>query len=84
MPSSHVSRNALICSTSRVASSSLPSLTSRFRADDLPVGAELDAVRRVDVDHLDLAAQRLALGEARHHVEESPRIMRFDQLASCW
>ena len=69
MPSSQVSRKALICSASRAASSSLPSLTSRLRADDLPVGAELDAVRRVDVDHLDLAAQLLALGEGRHHLE---------------
>jgi hypothetical protein len=33
MPSSHVSRNALICSTSRVVSSGLPSFTSRFRVD---------------------------------------------------
>ena len=33
MPSSQVSRNALICSASRAASSSLPSLTSRLRAD---------------------------------------------------
>ena len=29
----------------------------------LPVGAELDAIGRVDVDHLDLPAQVLALGE---------------------
>ena len=69
MPSSHVSRNALICSTSRVASSSLPSLTSRLRAETCQLRAELDPVRRVDVDHLHLAAQRLALGEAGHDVE---------------
>jgi len=29
----------------------------------LPVLAELDAVRRVDVDHLHLAAQQLALSQ---------------------
>ena len=29
----------------------------------LPVGAELDAIGRVEVDHLDLAAEVLALGE---------------------
>ncbi len=33
----------------------------------LPVGAELDAVGRVDVDRLDLALQPFLLGEARHH-----------------
>ncbi len=73
MPSSQVSRKALICSTSRVASASLPSLTSRLRADDCQLRAELDPVRRVDVDHLDLAAQRLAFGEARHDVAASRR-----------
>ena len=67
MPSSQVSRNALICSGWRVTSTSLPSLTSRLRVRHLPVGAEPDAVRRVDVDHLDLAAQVLLLGEAGHH-----------------
>ncbi len=36
---------------------------------NLPVGAELDPVWRVHVDHLDLAAERLTLGEAGHHVE---------------
>ena len=36
---------------------------------DLPVRAELDAVRRVDVDHLNLAAELLSLGERRHHLE---------------
>ena len=35
----------------------------------LPVRAELDAVGRVDVDHLDLAAQLLPLGERRHHLK---------------
>ncbi len=35
----------------------------------LEVGVELDAVRRVQVDALHLAAQPLALGEAGHHLE---------------
>ena len=35
----------------------------------LEVGVELDAVGRVDVDALDLAAQPLALGERGHHLE---------------
>src|SRR5437667_7066004 len=35
----------------------------------LKIRVELDAVRRVDVDALDLAAQALALGQARHHLE---------------
>ena len=35
----------------------------------LPVAAELDAVRGIDVDHLDLAAQRFAFGQTRHDVE---------------
>jgi hypothetical protein len=33
---------------------------------DLPVGAELDAVRRVHVDHLNHALEVLLVGEARH------------------
>src|SRR4051794_29252638 len=33
---------------------------------DLPVATELDAVGRVEVDALHLAAQTLALGETRH------------------
>src|SRR5438876_4358778 len=35
----------------------------------LKIRVELDAVRRVDVDALDLAAQALALGQAGHHLE---------------
>ena len=34
---------------------------------DLPVGAELDAVGRVDVDRLDLALEAFLLGERVHH-----------------
>src|SRR4051812_32116914 len=34
---------------------------------DLPVRSELDAVRRVEVDRLDLPLQPLLLGEARHY-----------------
>ena len=34
---------------------------------DLPVGAELDTVGRVEVDRLDLALQSLLLGQAGHH-----------------
>src|SRR5699024_5267827 len=36
---------------------------------DLPVGTELDAVRRVDVDHLDLAAQLLPLSKRSHNLQ---------------
>ena len=35
----------------------------------LPVRVELDAVGRVQIDHLHLAAQGLLLGKARHHGE---------------
>ena len=35
----------------------------------LEVAVELDAVGRVEVDALHLAAQALALGQARHHLE---------------
>jgi hypothetical protein len=35
----------------------------------LEVGVELDAVGRVEVDALHLAAQALALGQARHHLQ---------------
>jgi hypothetical protein len=35
----------------------------------LEARVELDAVGRVDVGALDLAAKPLALGEARHHLE---------------
>ena len=59
----------MICSTSRDGVLELAVLDVALARRDLPVAAELDAVRRVDVDHLDLAAQRLALGEARHDVE---------------
>ena len=34
---------------------------------DLPVGAELDAVGRVEVDHLDLALEPFLLGQRGHH-----------------
>ena len=50
----------------------------------LEVGVELDAVGRVEVDALDLAAQALALGEEAMTWRLSPRIMRLVQLASCW
>ena len=36
---------------------------------DLPVGVELDPVRRIEIDALHLAAQRLPFGEARHHLK---------------
>ena len=35
----------------------------------LPVRSELDAIRRVEVDHLHLAPEALALGQAGHHLE---------------
>ena len=35
----------------------------------LPVGVELDAVGRIEVDHLHLAAQRLVLGEGGHDLQ---------------
>ena len=68
MPSFQVSRNAFTCSGSREMSACLPSFTSRVRRD-LPVGVELDAVGRVEIDALHLAVQALALGEARHHLK---------------
>src|SRR5215469_6491370 len=40
-----------------------------FTGGHLPVAAELDAVWRIYVDHLDLAAQSLALCKAGHDVE---------------
>ena len=67
MPSSQVSRKALICSGWRVASSALPSLTSRLRVLTCQLRAELDAVGRVHVDHLDLALEALLLGQRGHH-----------------
>ena len=44
----------------------LPVLHVALARRDLPVRPELDAVRRVEVDHLHLALERLLLGEARH------------------
>ncbi len=38
-----------------------------FAGAHLPVGAELDAVGRVEVDGLDLALEALLLGQAGHH-----------------
>ena len=49
--------------------SSLAVLDVAGQRRNLPVGVELDAVRRVEIDALDLAPQRLALGEARHDGE---------------
>ena len=40
----------------------------RFRAG-LPVGVEFDAVGRIEVDHLHLAAQPLVFGERCHHLQ---------------
>jgi hypothetical protein len=45
----------------------------------LKVAVEFDPVWRVKVDALNLAAQTLALSKARHHLQESPRIMRLVQ-----
>ncbi len=39
------------------------------RGGPLEIRVELDAVRRVDVDALHLAAQPFALGETRHHLQ---------------
>jgi hypothetical protein len=36
---------------------------------DLPVGIELDAVRRVEIDALHLALERLTLSERGHHLQ---------------
>ena len=80
MPSRHVSRKALTCSGSRVMWSALPSFTSRLviglailhiaaGGRPLEVGVELDAVGRVEVDALDLAAQALAFGQTGHDLE---------------
>ena len=35
----------------------------------LPIRIKFDAIWRVDIDALHLAAQVLALGQARHHIE---------------
>ena len=37
-----------------------------FAGGDLPVGTELDAVRRIKVDHLDATLEPFLLGQARH------------------
>src|SRR5690606_7158146 len=50
-----------------VGMAAVPDIT--FTGADLPVGSELDAVGRIYVDHLDLAAQVFLLGEAGHHLE---------------
>ena len=51
----------------------------------LEIGVELDAVGRIDVDALHLAAQALrARPSDAITCRLSPRIMRLDQLASCW
>ena len=52
------------------------------RVGPLEVGVELDAVGRVEVDALHLAAQAFALGREAITCRLSPRIMRLDQLAS--
>src|SRR4051794_15316293 len=36
---------------------------------NLPVASEFDPVRRIDVDHLDLAAKGLPFSEARHDIQ---------------
>ena len=69
MPSRQVSRKALTCSGSRVMWSALPSFTSRTGGGPLEIAVEFDAVGRVEVDALHLAAQALALGEARHDLK---------------
>ena len=61
-----MSRNARICSGSRVRSLSLPSVTSRLPHKRLEVGAVTDAVGRIDVDRLYLAAQTLLFQQAVH------------------
>ena len=38
------------------------------RGRPLEIAVELDAVGRIDIDALHLAAQALALGKARHHL----------------
>ena len=47
----------LTCSGSRVMWSALPSFTSRLVVDHWKLRVELDAVGRVEVDALNLAAQ---------------------------
>jgi hypothetical protein len=50
----------------------------------LEVAVELDAVGRVEVDALHLAAQASRSARLAMTCSESPRIMRFDQFWSCW
>ena len=66
MPSRQVSRKALTCSGSRVMWSLLPSDDVATGGRPLEIRVEADAVWRVDIDALHLAAQTFALGEARH------------------
>src|SRR5207244_1319754 len=49
------------------ADAGLPVARIALARRDLPVGTERDAVGRVHVYHLDLAAEVLLLGEAVHH-----------------
>ena len=60
-------RNAFTCSGSRVMCSALPILNVAAGGGPLEVGVELDAVGRIDVDALHLAAQPFALRQRRHH-----------------
>ena len=69
MPSRQVSRKALTCSGSRVMWAALPSPHVAAGGGPLEVGVELDAVGRVQVDALDLAAKSFALGERGHDLE---------------
>ncbi len=66
MPSSQVSRKALICFRFAGGVLELAVLDVTLTRRHVPVRAELDAVGRVEVDHLDLAAEHLSLGERRH------------------
>ena len=45
----------------------LPVLHVALARRDLPVRPELDAVRRIEIDRLDLALEPFLLGEASHH-----------------
>ena len=69
MPSRQVSRKALTCSGSRVMWLSLAVLHIATGGGPLKIAVELDAVGRVEIDALHLAAQALALGEAGHDLE---------------
>jgi hypothetical protein len=50
----------------------------------LEIRVEADAVGRVDIDALHLAAQPSRSAKLAMTDRLSPKIMRFDQLASCW